>query len=529
MNEWFEFNDLVENVQNLLDLGLYDNAIEMLDKFEAIYNAQWEIPYLYSRVYLEQDLPEQAKPFIERCLEIDSTNLDSLLGMFYCYAQMNQTAQGGPYLLRAEKIAPENIQVLNALIWYKTEMSEYREAIDIFIQVQKRGEENVDSFRNAGIAYQRLGENNKAEYCFIKAFELNPSDEEREMLADHFILTGKLDSSINLYREELKQAPKNIRILSRLTFCFSQNEQFEDAEACARRTIELYPNSTTGYIDLAYIHLNNGRNDTALEMAEKALSVSPIDAEAYRAKAIALAEKEQVSAANKAFEKAIAIDPENPEIKRDYYHHLRNTGKIEKMMDLAYEVIKQESPYCVEDYWFLANYYREQGQSLKSFQFLHKAYKCMPGDKELLPPMIDILLDENHVEFSARFLLDYASRSGWNNTMNAFTRHRRLQGKMAQESLRFLRFYSEKGESFNSYIFYVYLNKIIPASVIVLFPVFTALFFTLIGRWGIVIGIVLFAILYIIVRYLMNRYTIREIEKPKGKRKERKFNKTMNF
>ena len=32
-------------------------------------------------------------------------------------------------------------------------------------------------------------------------------------------------------------------------------------------------------------------------------------------------------------------------------------------------VIKLEQPYCTEDYWFLADYYREKEQISKSFHF----------------------------------------------------------------------------------------------------------------------------------------------------------------
>jgi tetratricopeptide (TPR) repeat protein len=496
MDEWLELTELIERIQEMLDLGLHEEARGLLESYRALYHNEWEIYYLYSRVFLEQNRPREAIPFLHKSLRLDKRNPDVLLGLFYAYSQMNQLRKASKYLLRAEKYNPDNEPVLSAMIWYCTETNRFADAVQYFEKARQTGTDNPETFRNAGIAYERMGQNDDAEHCFKTALSLNPQfDEVRDLLADHYIFLGETPKSITLYQEYLRESPKNVRTLSRLVFCLSQNNQMEDALALAQETIRLYPNSPVGYVDLAYVYLNSGRIDLALSSASNALDVSPIDAEALRVKAIAYSEKQEYGEAKRAFEAALSLEPENAEIMRDYYHHLRTVEDFVKMERLVFAVIKLERPYCIEDYWFLADYYREKGENLKAFHFLHKAYESMPGEKELIPPMVDIMLDAGHVMHSLPFLMRYVEKSGWNEVMNQFARHKRLKGKWSGEGVRFLRFYGQKSIEFRHYAFLLYFEKFLMLSCIALFPFFAVFFYVLSGAAGAIATAIVFALI----------------------------------
>ncbi len=486
MDEWLELQDLVERIQELLELGLYEEALALLDSYASFYQDEWEIYFLYSRVYLEQDEPRKAIPYLQKSLKIDHKNVDVLLGLFYAHTQLNAFKKAEKYLARAEKYNPDTEAVFCAMIWYNTEINQFDKAIRYFEKALKIGTDNPETFRNGGIAYERTGDFESAERCFQTALQLNPQfDEVRDLLADHYIFLGDTQKSVALYQEYLKDSPKNIRTLSRLVFCLSQNDQMDDALALTQETIRLYPNSPVGYVDLAYVHLNSGNTDLALASADRALDVSPIDAEALRVKAIAYSEKQQDKEAQRAFEAALSIEPRNSEILRDYYHHLRHTRSFAKMERCVQTVIKLERPYCVEDYWFLADYYREKGENLKAFSFLHRAYESMPGEKELIPPMVDIMLDRGHVSYITPFLIRYVEKSGWNDIMTQFARHKRLKQKLTQEGVRFLRFYGQRSTDFRTYVFFLYFEKFIILSLLLLFPFLVVFLFFLTGLAGV--------------------------------------------
>jgi Tfp pilus assembly protein PilF len=487
MDEWLELQELVDRIEELLEMGLAEDALALLDGYESFYKDEWEIPFLYSRIYLEQDDPRTAIPYLYKALRLDKRNVDVLLGLFYSYSELGSLKKSGKYLSRADRYNPGTEAVFSAMIWYYTEINRFDTAIQYFEKALRTGTDNPDTFRNGGIAYERLGDFENAEHCFKTALQINPQfHEARDLLADHYIFLGETAKSVTLYQEYLRESPRNVRALSRLVFCLSQNNQIDDARALAQETIRLYPNSPVGYVDLAYVQLNGGDPEAALATADKALDVSPLDAEAVRVKAIAYSEMRNDKEARKAFEAALAAEPDNPEILRDYYHFLRDTGSISRMEKCVQRVIKLERPYCIEDYWFLADYYRENGENLKAFSYLHRAYESMPGEKELIPPMVDIMLDMGHVSFTTPFLMRYVERSGWNDMMARFARHRRLRNTRTQEGVRFLRYYGQRPTEFRNYVFFLYLEKFALLSLLFLFPFLAAFLFLLAGVPGVV-------------------------------------------
>lgn len=507
LDDWLDLGDLIDRCDELIDLGMYDDALQLLERFGHLYVEEPEICILYGRIHSDRNEPEKSIHWLKKGLSIDKDNVDCLLGLFYVYAMQRKVKRGGRYLTRAAKKQPDNEMVLTALIWYYSEINNSKEAITAFETLQQNGTTNPEAFKNGALAYQRTGNYDKAEHCFKIALELNPGyDEVRDLLADLYLLLGQEKRAVELYQTALRTSPRNIRFLSRLVFCHTQADNFEQAASLAKESIRLYPNSPIGYVDLAYVYLNSNRHAMAIDYADKAHDVSPLDAEAFRIKGIAWSELGEWDKSKKAFETAIRFEPENSEIIRDYYHHLRNTGEVVKMEALVHHVIDVEHPYCLEDYWFLADFYRETDQPVKSFHYLNKAFKTMPAEKELIPPMIDILLERGHTGFSLPFLLRYVGQSGWNETMKDFARHRRFSGKRAQESLRFLRFQGERPGTFRSFIFNRYLEKYLLITMTGF--AFMALVpgFLLAGKPGVLIIIVVYVIAMSIVLLLRFLY-----------------------
>jgi tetratricopeptide (TPR) repeat protein len=460
LEEWPDLPDLLDKAQELLDLGLFDDAKDLLDTHKESFQAYWEYYFLYARIYTEQNMPRKAVPYLLSGLRLDRENVDCLLGLFYAYAMMNRMKRGGRFLLEAERLQPENELVLSALIWYYTEISRPAEAVACFERAQKVCSNNPETYRNAGVAFDRLGRFEEAEACYKAALIISPGFEEaRDLYADHLIFTGKTGDAVRLYEDALRESPKNIRHMSKLIYCLSQTGQFDKAEALARHSVSLYPNSPLGYIDLAYVHLNTGDIDAAAANADMAISIAPIDAEGYRVKAIACSERGEHEAAEMFFEKTISLDPDNADALRDYYRHLRLAGKYRRMTDTVNKVIKLEYPYCTEDYWFMADYYREKKQNLKAFRYLRLAYDSMPAEKELLPPMIEILLEQGHTKYSLPIFANYVQRSGWTEAMSGFMLNRQFRDRATQEGMRFLRFTGQRPMEFRTYLFNHYLYR----------------------------------------------------------------------
>jgi len=471
MGEWLDLGELYDRINDLLDMGLVDDAGELLDSYAPAYYGEWEIPYLRSRISQENGSHQEAIQHLRESLRLGGHNAETYLGLFHAHCGMGRMSKGARYLLRARSRFPRNEEVLASLIWYYGETNAYRQALSVYKDAQAGPIDDPDIHRNAGLVHQRLGDTDSAETCYRAAVALAPLSEElHDLLGDLYVMIGKARKAVALYEAFLARSPKNVHALSRLVFCLGQDGDLDKAEAVARRTVSLYPNSPVGYVDLAYVYLNRGATDEALREVDRALAVAPLEAEAYRVRAIVLSEQDRDREADQAYRAAISLAPDNAEVLRDYYHHLRKVGDYRKMEQVVQEVVRREKPYCVEDYWFLADHFWDEGRPLKAFHCLNRAHKNMPGETELLPPLVTVMLDRGHAGYAMPYLLGYALRSGWNDTMRGLARHRRLHAARARESLRFLRFYAERADRYREHAFRYYLSRALPYVPLALFP-----------------------------------------------------------
>ena len=283
MDEWLDLGDFIDKSDELIELGLYDDALALLNRYMHIYGNEWELFVLYARIYTDQNRPLEAIPYLKKGLQLNKFNPDCLLGLFYAYSMLHHVKYGSRYLIRAQKYHPGNESVITALIWYYTEINEPGKAVIYFEKLQQKGTTNPEAFKNGALAYQRSGRYDNAEHCYKIALELNPAyDEVRDMLADLYLFLEQEKKAIEMYLDALQESPRNIRFLSRLVYCHTQVDQFKQAASIAEEAIRLYPNSPIGYVDLAYVHLNNNRPKAAIEYADRAHDVSPLDAEAFK-------------------------------------------------------------------------------------------------------------------------------------------------------------------------------------------------------------------------------------------------------
>jgi tetratricopeptide (TPR) repeat protein len=496
MDQWPDHDELFDKTQDLIELGLFDEAKSLLDRFAHVFSEDWELYFLYSRLCAEQNKPEQAIHHLQTALKLDPANPDCLLGLFYANTMLHRMQEAGAFLLEAEKHHGENEPVVSALIWYYAETNQLEKAIACFERVRDKGPLNPETLRNAGIAYDRAGRYEFAESCFLTALEMHPHyDEVRELLSDLYIAGGKPDLAIGLYEQALTASPRNIRYLSRLAYCHSQNGRSDTAVTIARESIRQYPNSPIGYIDLAYALLNNDELDLALEAAEKAINISPLDAESFRVQAIILSEKGMDREAEKSFESSLSLDAENLETLRDYYNHYRTVGNFVKMEEIALRAVATNDPSCAEDYWFLADYFNEKKEYTRAFHYLHKAYILRPGENDLIPMMADVLVAKNHTLLALPLIEAYVEKEGWTPAIEQLSHYPAMRKKKVREGLDFLRFYGGSETDYHRHQFNTYTKRSISIALAVILCAISLPVYILLGKEG-VIGLVSFSLFF---------------------------------
>jgi hypothetical protein len=92
MEEWLDLNEVLERAHDLVDMGLFDEARELLEPYAEVYRDVWEIPFVYSRICGETGRHRDAVKYLQRCLKLGGHNVDTYLGLFYAYAQSPHAA-----------------------------------------------------------------------------------------------------------------------------------------------------------------------------------------------------------------------------------------------------------------------------------------------------------------------------------------------------------------------------------------------------------------------------------------------------
>ena len=116
-----------------------------------------------------------------------------------------------------------------------------------------------------------------------------------------------------------------------------EEENYEQAIHCFKKTIDIHPNHVPSYNNLGYIYNIMGMWDKAIETYKKALTINPNDVRIHHDLGVSLYKKEMFDEAIAEFKKAIALDSEF-----DLPYHTLGVIYLEKkMFEEAIAVLKK--------------------------------------------------------------------------------------------------------------------------------------------------------------------------------------------
>ena len=169
---------------------------------------------------------------------------------------------------------------------------------------------------------------------YTKAIELEPGYAEAYVgLGDARQAKGQFDDAIREYNRALAIDPDNAPVYFNLgKIYFAEKNEYHEAVAAYRRSIELDPTYIEAHLALADILEEKGLYEEAVARYRTALTLQPDHAEAYYGLAIALENVDRKQAVN-AWERYIRLAADNPahkewlEIAKKHLRKLREQEK----------------------------------------------------------------------------------------------------------------------------------------------------------------------------------------------------------
>jgi tetratricopeptide (TPR) repeat protein len=110
-----------------------------------------------------------------------------------------------------------------------------------------------------GKMYTNLGERERAQELFTKAYSLRDHASEREKFdiesMYHESVTGDLESATRVYREWLGSYPRDPVALGNLGNVYAFKGQFQQAVELDKQSLQLSPNDVIGFVNLSWMQL----------------------------------------------------------------------------------------------------------------------------------------------------------------------------------------------------------------------------------------------------------------------------------
>ena len=187
----------------------------------------------------------------------------------------------------------------------------------------------------------------------------------------------------------IRVEPTDSESLLLLGHLYRVDNQPQKAEEVFRKVLQTDPNSKVGLANLAEIYIQQGDFDQAIESLSK-IPDGDMDSQLYGMLGYSYSQTQQYDKAIEVYEKGLAEEPDNTNLRRYYAEALLSAGKNDAARRELQKILKTE-PDDGLSYKRLAMLDREEGRFDEARQELEKAKSLSPDDVEI--PYQEALLE----------------------------------------------------------------------------------------------------------------------------------------
>jgi tetratricopeptide (TPR) repeat protein len=187
----------------------------------------------------------------------------------------------------------------------------------------------------------------------------------------------------------IRVEPTDSDSLLLLGHLYRVDNQPQKAEEAFRKVLQTDPNSKVGLANLAEIYIQQGDFDQAIEALSK-IPDGDMDSQLYGMLGYSYSQTQQYDRAIEIYEKGLAEEPDNTNLRRYYAEALLSAGKNDAARRELQKILKSE-PDDGLSYKRLAMLDREEGRFDEARQELEKAKSLSPDDVEI--PYQEALLE----------------------------------------------------------------------------------------------------------------------------------------
>jgi tetratricopeptide (TPR) repeat protein len=241
--------------------------------------------------------------------------------------------------------------------------------------------------------YWRMGRIADAVRDAEAVLKINPDQEDAHRLLANIYWRNLGEAQPDkVAKESLRKAIEHFEALSRINptdndnylvlgRLYRLNNQRDKAEEAFRRVLNADPDSRSALASLAQLYFDHGEYEEAIEHLKK-IPESDMDSGLIGMLAYAYSQARDYDNAVTTYEKALAQDSDNQELRRAYADALANAGKNVAARTELQKILKQE-PDDGPTYLRLGQLDRQEGRFDQARQEFEKAKSLMPDSFEV--------------------------------------------------------------------------------------------------------------------------------------------------
>ncbi|RLB98401.1 MAG: hypothetical protein DRH90_21955, partial [Deltaproteobacteria bacterium] len=174
--------------------------------------------------------------------------------------------------------------------------------------------QQVSSYINLGLSYYQLEKYDEAIRQFKQAAEIDPQHPQIwGLLGSAYLQNGQFEIAATQYRKQVEMTPENGDVHFNLGLAYLKMHAYEQAADAFQKAADLDSKAVEPHRNLAYIYSRQGRFADAEKALQHVIAAAPTWKD-HQNLAMILYRKQQYSMAREHFEKALKINPFNPDI-----------------------------------------------------------------------------------------------------------------------------------------------------------------------------------------------------------------------
>ncbi|MEN0006531.1 MAG: tetratricopeptide repeat protein [Bacteroidota bacterium] len=249
---------------------------------------------------------EEAQKLLSQCYIEKSKNIDFILKVAYCNAQMGRYPDAKLFYGEALKVDSLNTLAISALgAIYEQELN-YRKSFSYYQRLIQMDTTNGYFFKRNGYLALRLGDPLVALGYFLRAYEISSNDVEAMLqITNIFLSVGQLEEAEKMANKVNFLDPNNIKNLHNRARLYQKQKEYEQVASSVNRAMQ--NGDTTNYyqmlLGVAYVELDS--LDEAISTLTKIIERKKDNEYTHHYLAIAYRDRGEIEESIKHFQIAI--------------------------------------------------------------------------------------------------------------------------------------------------------------------------------------------------------------------------------